>query len=326
MPEINKKRKVKASWELIGRCVVSLISVFLTQFALYMVPHLFPLSSLLTLLSLSVLVLMAVVGFGRCCKKLVGVRASAPAFVFFNILSIWCVHIAVVRQAISPLLDIVFNMELLMLVTGLCCILSSDPGFIMHQSSSLEKHEVEAHSEELELLSCGMPQDFPVEGSSVLVQRARYCRQCKAYVKGFDHHCPAFGNCIGQGNHALFIFLLVGFIISECSYITCSSQFSTKSHILGKAEWEASLSGNLAISTMLFSCLQVVWQVAFLVWHVYCICFNIKTDEWINWRRYPEFQLIVPPQPGQPVPEIRFTNPYNKGILWNLKEFLTAKR
>ncbi|CAK9188296.1 unnamed protein product [Ilex paraguariensis] len=205
-------------------------------------------------------------------------------------------------------------------------ILSSDPGFIMHQSSSLEKHEVEAHSEELELLSCGMPQDFPVEGSSVLVQRARYCRQCKAYVKGFDHHCPAFGNCIGQGNHALFIFLLVGFIISECSYITCSSQFSTKSHILGKAEWETSLSGNLAISTMLFSCLQVVWQVAFLVWHVYCICFNIKTDEWINWRRYPEFQLIVPPQPGQPVPEIRFTNPYNKGILWNLKEFLTAKR
>ena len=31
-------------------------------------------------------------------------------------------------------------------------------------------------------------------------RRVRYCKSCKAYVKGFDHHCPAFGNCIGNYN------------------------------------------------------------------------------------------------------------------------------
>ncbi|XP_028090605.1 uncharacterized protein LOC114290822 isoform X3 [Camellia sinensis] len=28
--------------------------------------------------------------------------------------------------------------------------------------------------------------------NSIPLQRVRYCRHCKAFVKGFDHHCPAF--------------------------------------------------------------------------------------------------------------------------------------
>lgn len=34
--------------------------------------------------------------------------------------------------------------------------------------------------------------------TAIPLQRVRYCGHCKAYVKGFDHHCPAFGNCIGM--------------------------------------------------------------------------------------------------------------------------------
>ncbi|CAL5361274.1 unnamed protein product [Camellia sinensis] len=55
-------------------------------------------------------------------------------------------------------------------------------------------------------------------------ERVRYCRHCKAYVKGFDRHCPAFGNCIGQKTHVLFIILLFGFVFTEASYVECSSQ------------------------------------------------------------------------------------------------------
>lgn len=46
----------------------------------------------------SVLVLVAVAGLGRCCKGLLGVRASAPAFVFINILFVWSVYMIVVRK------------------------------------------------------------------------------------------------------------------------------------------------------------------------------------------------------------------------------------
>lgn len=33
-------------------------------------------------------------------------------------------------------------------------------------------------------------------------RRARYCSHCKNYVIGFDHHCPAFGNCIGKNSES----------------------------------------------------------------------------------------------------------------------------
>lgn len=41
--------------------------------------------------------------------------------------------------------------------------------------------------------------------------RVRYCKTCKRHIKGFDHHCPAFGNCIGRNKHldAYLDFLLL---------------------------------------------------------------------------------------------------------------------
>ncbi|KAK9280171.1 hypothetical protein L1049_013858 [Liquidambar formosana] len=309
------QKNCKVLSRLLIRCTVSCIFVFVAQFALSAVPRFFPASSLLTHLALSVLVLLAVVGFGRCIKRLLGVRASAPALVFFNVLFIWGVYMAVVRQAISPLMDIIFNGELVLLIIGLCSILSSDPGLVSQGSSCFDGlvespvTEVEANYE-----------------SSDSLRRVRYCRSCNAHIKGFDHHCPAFGNCIGQKNYVLFMVLLVGFVITEASYIACSSQFITEFRILDKTGWEeTSLSGNLVVSTMIFSLLQVLWQGVFLGWHVYCVCFNIKTDEWINWTKYPEFQLPVQPQTGQSFTEMRFRNPYDKGVLCNVKEFLVPK-
>uniref|UniRef100_A0A6N2L8D1 S-acyltransferase n=1 Tax=Salix viminalis TaxID=40686 RepID=A0A6N2L8D1_SALVM len=161
--------------------------------------------------------------------------------------------------------------------------------------------------------------------SSALLKRVRYCKSCKAYIKGFDHHCPAFGNCIGQNNYVLFMILLVGFLTTEASYIVCSSQFSRGSQILDGTWFETDLAGSLVVSTVLFSLLQVIWQVVFFTWHLYCICFNIRTDEWINWKKYPEFQLVIQSQPGESFTRVMFKNPYDNGYLQNVKEFLSVK-
>ncbi|KAE8039040.1 hypothetical protein FH972_011488 [Carpinus fangiana] len=260
------------------------------------------------------LVLLVVVGLGRWFRRLVGFYASAPAFVFFNVLFVWAVYLVVLRRAVSCVMDIVFSGEVTMLIIGLCSIIASNPGLVTCGSSCANElveslvAEVEAHNE-----------------GSVLGRRIKYCRSCKAYIEGFDHHCPAFGNCIGQNNHALFMVLLAGFLATEASYVVCSSQFAAKSQIIDRTTLETSLSGNLAISTMLFSILQLVWQVVFMAWHIYCICFNIRTDEWINWKKYPEFQHVIESQPGQSFSKVRFKNPYDKGILENVKEFLALE-
>ncbi|ONI00268.1 hypothetical protein PRUPE_6G079200 [Prunus persica] len=176
-------------------------------------------------------------------------------------------------------------------------ILTSDPGIVTNGSASSDQplnssvSQVDNHDEELEL-----PCHESTEGSG-LGTRVRYCRTCKAYIKGLDHHCPAFGNCI----------------------------VAAKSGILDRPSMEPTLSENLAVSTILFMILQLVWQVVFVIWHIYCVCVNIRTDEWIKWKKYPEFQLLVQPQPGQSFANIRFRNPYDKGILQNVEEFLALR-
>ncbi|KAK7835799.1 palmitoyltransferase zdhhc3 [Quercus suber] len=258
--KLHDQRKPLELWKLIGRCTVSCISVLLSQFALSLVPRFFSASPLFIQLILSALVLLVVVGLGRCSKRLLGVSGSASAFVFFNILFIWAVYLAVLRPAVSCLMDIAFNGAIIMLIIGLCSIMSSNPGLVTYGSSD-------------ELV------ESSVAEGSVLGRRVRYCRICKGYIKGFDHHCPAFGNCIGQNNHVLFMVLLLGFLSTEASYVVCSSQFAAKSQIVDRTRLETSLSGNLAISTMLFSIFQLLWQ--------------------INWEKYPEFQDVVHFQQGK---------------------------
>ncbi|XP_043811993.1 putative ZDHHC-type palmitoyltransferase 6 isoform X2 [Manihot esculenta] len=294
MQQFHAQRKKEPFLASVGRCTISCILALLTQYALSLVPRFFSASFLLIQLALSVVVLLLVVGFGKWCRKLLGVSASAPAFVFFNILFVWVVYFVIVRQAIPYFIDAVFNGEVAMLFIGVCSILSSDPGLVTHGSS---------HSDKLDEIKA-----FEVEvqnESSSLLKRVRYCKSCEAYVKGFDHHCPAFGNCIGQNNHVLFMVLLLGFLTTEASYVMCSFQFARDSKILGGNRFEIGLAGSLVISTMLFTLLQVLWQ--------------------INWRKYPEFQVIIQSQPDRSFTEMRFTNPYDKGIVQNVKEFFTVR-
>ncbi|XP_076939087.1 uncharacterized protein LOC143607577 [Bidens hawaiensis] len=233
--------------------------------------------------------------------------------------------------ATSLLLDTIFNAEIIILLIGLYRIISGDPGFVNYEPIS----NTETYPEESELPTSDIYEGSPFVESSLLLQRVRYCKHCHAYVKGFDHHCPAFGNCIGQNNHLLFIVLLAGFITAEACYILGASQIVTTSQTLDGDGQKVGWTVTLATSTMIFSILQVLWQAAFLAWHIYCVCFNIRTDEWVrsfnlidvfllHWKQYLEFQYVIHPQ-LETGTTTRFRNPYDKGIWQNLKEFIEAK-
>ncbi|XP_010253198.1 PREDICTED: probable palmitoyltransferase ZDHHC12 isoform X2 [Nelumbo nucifera] len=315
MATLGLEKHMTVSSKFIIPSLISCVFVFLSQFALAMIPRYFASYSLIAKLALSALLLLVIAGFGRFFRRLVGVYASAPAFVLFNTLFIWGVYIVVVRQAISYLTDIVFNVELALLMIGLYSIICSDPGLVIHGYSCLEKFsgsavtDAKPHSKE-KLSGSVLDDENPtIETEEVIPflenssRRVRFCKHCKAYIKGFDHHCPAFGNCIGKKNHVLFMVLLVGFIFVEASYIVCFTRFTTRYQLMDKTGLEFSLSSNFVISTMIFTLLQMLWQ--------------------INWRKYPEFHLLVQCQ-EHASPETKFRNPYDKGVLGNIMEFLTS--
>ncbi|MCL7052142.1 hypothetical protein MKW94_027663 [Papaver nudicaule] len=300
-----ERNKNLLSWKSIYPSLISCIFVIISQLSLTLIPHYLSSSPHLLQLCLSVILLLIVTLLCRIPKRLLRIHASAPAFVFFNILFIWIVHNFVFRTSVSLVTNIVLNAECALLLFGFHSILYSDPGWVINENSTLdqlmEESEVLGRSylQEEKVVRAGVCIQLPttiVGENSFPTMRVRYCKRCKAYIKGFDHHCPAFGNCIDI----------------------------TKSKITDGPMLESTLSGNLVISTMLFSLLQVLWKVIFFIWHVYCVCVNIKTDEWINWRKYPEF-IIFHPQAGQSYPEIGFVNPYDKGVLANIREILSLQ-
>ncbi|MQL71324.1 hypothetical protein Taro_003639 [Colocasia esculenta] len=311
---LHLPRHASSRWELLSPPLVSFLLVLLCQFAIAAVPRLFPSFPLFAMLPIAGVAMVATLGTGRCCRRLLGISGSAPAFVLFSTLFLWGFYIFVIREAIPPLVDATVNIQCVLLMFGFYRILSSDPGVVTYGGSHVEG-----------VGDCASSEAKMQTQDALQFKRVRYCQRCSANILGFDHHCPAFGNCVGRKNHRLFLALLIGFIINEASYVSCSTWFIRESLNKNTIKLKNHLLMDLAAGTLLFSLLQILWQVIFLFWHIYCICFNIKTDEWMNWKKYPEFQVAVLPHPGQPTSEVKFWNPYDKGVVGNISDFLRSK-
>ncbi|GJN31043.1 hypothetical protein PR202_gb19397 [Eleusine coracana subsp. coracana] len=244
----------RSPWEVLWSALASCGLVLFSQLAVAMVPRLFPSLSLLAMLPIAGLVFLAAIVLGRLWRRFIGVAASAPLFVLFNILLTWGVYLFVIRRDTSSLLDMLINAECALLLWGLYRILSSDPGIVACDSSYLEEAGGKDFVEAI----------YPSE-----------------YI---------FFS--GQKNHRLFMALLTGFVVAESTYTICSTKYITRCINSGTIRSENPVSLNMVISTMLFSILQVLWQIVFLMWHIYCICFNIKTDEWVM-SNFPCFGLFL---------------------------------
>jgi len=120
-------RRREISPETVFRCMISCISAIVTQLSLLLIPSFFPSLSLFFLLLLSgsafsllicfdfwmitslievflvdfaAMVVVLAIGSVQYCRRLLGVRASAPASVFLHIIFIWAVYLGVIREGL----------------------------------------------------------------------------------------------------------------------------------------------------------------------------------------------------------------------------------
>jgi hypothetical protein len=87
----------RSPWEVLWSGLASCGLTLLSQLAVAMVPRLFPSLSLLAMLPVAGVVFLAVIVVGRFWRRFIGVAASAPLFVLFNILFLWGVYVFVIR-------------------------------------------------------------------------------------------------------------------------------------------------------------------------------------------------------------------------------------
>ncbi|KAH9325199.1 hypothetical protein KI387_005377, partial [Taxus chinensis] len=202
---------------------------------------------------------------GQWCKRRTGISTSAPTFVFVSIWILWALYILLLRRDVCPTMDVAFNTQCFVLSIGLWRMLWSDPGYVRNENISSES-----------------------TGQTIL-------RVTGSDKSKFEGHFIGTGTNIqpidGQQNHCLFILLLVAFVSAEMCYFLCV--ISWISSIKNFWERQSQVSHLVAwiVSSSLFAIIQVFWQVPFLFWHLYCISLNITTDEWVNWEKYPEFQV-----------------------------------
>jgi len=64
--------------------------------------------------------------------------------------------------------------------------------------------------------------------------RAKHCNSCNVCVSSFDHHCPWVGNCIGERNHAIFVWFL--FWVSILTALTTAACFTVTAALYHKEQ------------------------------------------------------------------------------------------
>eukprot|EP00397_Hematodinium_sp_SG-2012_P003660 GEMP01003668.1.p1 GENE.GEMP01003668.1~~GEMP01003668.1.p1 ORF type:complete len:620 (+),score=99.10 GEMP01003668.1:165-2024(+) len=145
--------------------------------------------------------------------------------------------------------------------------------------------------------------------------RTKHCSECNVCVAEFDHHCVWISNCVGGGNHRMFILLLIlEFFAQVVHFAICwivlkevmASDSTFFNHI-----FLAVTSYPMICFYLFFHCLTLPWVAMMSVYQLRLVSQNLSTNEVMNMHRYEHFWDTHKNEHGHVLRRPR--NPFDKG-------------
>ncbi|SCM24810.1 palmitoyltransferase, putative [Plasmodium chabaudi adami] len=198
-----------------------------------------------------------------------------------------------------------------------------DPGIIPRQSSVLNLYDAIIEQQR----GAQPPKQKEVLINGVFY-KLKYCYTCNIYrgirtvhcsicdncVEKFDHHCPWVGNCIGARNYKYFIYFIFNLYILICITLgasiykltICMNFLSNKGYNSEKIFIHIWALATDSIILIIYTVLTLWFVIGLLCYHIYTIVTNQTTYEQIKTFYQND-------------------NPFNIGVLNNIKEILFTK-
>ncbi|RKP38014.1 DHHC palmitoyltransferase-domain-containing protein [Dimargaris cristalligena] len=142
--------------------------------------------------------------------------------------------------------------------------------------------------------------------------RAHHCSVCQVCVLKMDHHCPWINNCVGHGNHKVFIL----FLFWGCLYcwFCFAATLPTFIELLLSKAMDRDPDIHL-LFLMLAAGIFGISLSVFIGFHTYLLIRNVTTIETYEKNR---FHTEIRPES----PLVRYHNLFNMGVNHNFQDVM----